>query len=117
MRLAFKLALEGDGTSGPMGVKTITKHLNERRIFTRDGGRWGIGTVHRMLTRHTYAGRHQVNKRGKTKELKPVDEVIAVEVPPIIDQAMFDTVQAHLKARSPKVAHPQVVGGPTLLTA
>ncbi len=116
VRLAFKLALEGDGTSGPMGVKTITKHLNERRIFTRDGGRWGIGTVHRMLTRPTYAGRHEFNKRGKSKELKPAEEVIAVEVPAIIDQAMFDAVQAHLKARSPKVAHPQVVGGPTLLT-
>ena len=116
VRLAFKLALEGDGTSGPMGVKTITKHLNERRICTRDGGRWGIGTVHRMLTRATYAGRHEFNKRGKSKELKPADEVIAVEVPPIIDQATFDAVQAHLKSRSPKVAHPQVVGGPTLLT-
>jgi DNA invertase Pin-like site-specific DNA recombinase len=116
VRLAFRLALEGDGTSGPMGVKTITKHLNERRIFTRDGGRWGIGTVHRMLTRPTYAGRHEFNKRGKTKELKPADEVIVVEVPPIIDQATFDAVQAHLKSRSPKIAHPQVVGGPTLLT-
>lgn len=116
VRLAFKLALEGDGTTGPMGVKTITKHLNERRIFTRDGGRWGIGTVHRLLTRPTYAGRHEFNKRGKNKELKPAEEVIAVEVPAIIDQATFDAVQAHLKARSPKVAHPQVVGGPTLLT-
>jgi hypothetical protein len=100
VRLAFELALEGDGTSGPMGVKTITKHLNERRIFTRDGGRWGIGTVHRMLTRATYAGRHEFNKRGKSKELKPATEVIAVEVPAIIDQAMFDAMQAHLKARS-----------------
>jgi DNA invertase Pin-like site-specific DNA recombinase len=116
VRLAFKLALEGDGTSGPMGVKTITKYLNERRIFTRDGGRWGIGTVHRLLTRPTYVGRHEFNKRGKSKELKPAQEVIPVEVPPIIDQATFDAVQAHLKARSPKVQHPQVVGGPTLLT-
>ena len=116
VRLAFKLALEGDGTSGPMGVKSITKHLNERRIFTRDGGRWGIGTVHRMLTRPTYIGRHEFNKRGKSKELKPAEEVIAVEVPAIIDQATFDAVQAHFKARNPKVAHPQVVGGPTLLT-
>jgi len=97
VRLAFKLALEGDGTSGPMGIKTITKHLNERRIFTRDGGRCGIGTVHRMLTRAPYAGRHEFNKRGKSKELKPATEVIAVEVPAIIDQAMFDAMQAHLK--------------------
>ena len=116
VRLIYRLALEGDGTSGPMGVKSITKHLNERRIFTRDGGRWGIGTVHRLLTRPTYAGRHEFNKRGKSKELKPAIEVIPVEVPPIIDQATFDAVQALLKARSPKVAHPQVVGGPTLLT-
>jgi hypothetical protein len=28
----------------------------------------------------------------------------------------FDAVQAHVKASNPKVTHPQVVGGPTLLT-
>ncbi|MDP1730308.1 MAG: recombinase family protein [Devosia sp.] len=116
VRLAFRLALEGDGANGPMGVKSITKYLNERRIFTRDGGRWGIGTVHRLLTRQTYIGRHEFNKRGKTKELKPADEVIPVAVPPIIDQVTFDTVQARMKARNPKVTPPQVVGGPTLLT-
>ncbi len=116
VRLAFQLALEGDGASGPMGVKQITSHLNARHIFTRDGGRWGIGTVHRLLTRPTYIGRHEFNKRGKTKELKPADEVIPVEVPPIIDQATFDAVQARMKARNPKVTPPQVVGGPTLLT-
>ena len=54
-----KLALEGDGTSGPMGVKAIVKHLNARRIFTRDGGRWGVGQLHRLLTQPTYIGRHE----------------------------------------------------------
>jgi site-specific DNA recombinase len=116
VRLAFRLALEGDDTSGPMGVKAITKYLNERRIYTRDGGRWGIGTVHGMLTRPTYIGRHEFNKRSKSKALKPADEVIPVAVPPIIDQATFNAVQARMKARNPKVTPPQVVGGPTLLT-
>ncbi|QYU69814.1 protein translocase subunit SecF [Leptolyngbya sp. 15MV] len=116
VRLAFRLALEGDGRSGPMGVKAITKHLNEHRIFTRDGGRWGIGTVHRMLTRQTYIGRHEFNRRTKNGDNKPDEEVIPVAVPPIIDQAVFDAVQARMKARNPKVAPPQVVGGPTLLT-
>jgi site-specific DNA recombinase len=51
VRLIYCLALEGAGTSGPMGVKNIAAHLNQHRIFTRDGGRWGIGQVHRMLTR------------------------------------------------------------------
>ena len=40
LRLIFRLAREGDGTSGPMGVKSITKHLNATGISTRDGGRW-----------------------------------------------------------------------------
>jgi hypothetical protein len=38
VRLIYRLALEGDGTSGPLGVKNITAHLNAHRIFTRDGG-------------------------------------------------------------------------------
>ncbi len=116
VRLAFKLALEGDGVSGRMGVKSIVKHLNERKIYTRSGGRWGVGAVHRILTRPTYVGRHEFNKRGKTKALKPTDQVIAVPVPPLIDRETFDAVQAHLKSRNPKVAPPQVVGGPTMLT-
>ncbi len=116
VRLIYRLALEGDGTSGPMGVKNITAHLNRQRLFTRDGGRWGIGQVHRILTRATYIGRHEFNKRAKSKELKPVSEVIAVAVPPLIDQATFDAVQAHLRARNPKVTPARVVSGPTLLT-
>ena len=116
VRLTFRLALEGDGTSGPMGVKAIASHLNAQRIFTRDGGRWGIGTVHRLLTRPTYIGRHEFNKRNKSGKLNPVEDVIPVAVPSIIDQATFDTVQARMKARNPKVTPPQVVGGPTLLT-
>ncbi len=65
VRLIYRLALEGDGTSEPIGVKNITAHLNRQRIFTRDGGRWGIGQVHRILTRATYIGRHEFNKRAK----------------------------------------------------
>jgi DNA invertase Pin-like site-specific DNA recombinase len=116
VRLIYRLALEGDGTSGPMGVKYITGHLNRQQIFTRDGGRWGIGQVHRILTRTTYIGRHEFNKRSKAKELKPASEIVTVEVPPLIDQATFDAVQAHLRARNPKVTPARVVSGPTLLT-
>jgi site-specific DNA recombinase len=116
VRLIYRLALEGDGTSGPMGIKNITAYLSSRRIFTRDGGRWGIGQFHRILTRRTYVGEHEFNKRSKSKELKPVSEVVMVAVPPIIDQATFDAVQAHLRSRNPKVTPARVVSGPTLLT-
>ncbi len=113
VRLIYRLALEGDG---PLGVKSITSYLNDRRIFTRDGGRWGIGQVHRILTRPTYVGRHEFNKRAKNKTLKPASEIVTVEVPPLIDQATFDAVQAHLRARNPKVTPARIVSGPTLLT-
>ena len=96
VRLIYRLALEGDGANGPMGVKNIASHLNSRRIFTRDGGRWGIGQVHRILTRPTYIGRHEFNKRCKTQGAQAGQRDSPVEVPPLIDQATFDAVQAHL---------------------
>ena len=82
VRLIFRLAREGDGTLGPMGVKKITKHLNATGIRTRDGGRWGIGAVHKVLTRTTYIGRHRFNTRfWKTRERKPDTEVVEMAVP------------------------------------
>ena len=116
VRLIYRLALEGDGTTGQMGVKNIVSYLNSRRIFTRDGGRWGIGQVHRILTRRTYMGEHEFNKRTKTKELKPKTEVVVVPVPPIIDEETFEAVQKLLKARNPKVMPARVISGPTMLT-
>ena len=116
VRLIYRLALEGDGTTGQMGVKNIVSYLNSRHIFTRDGGRWGIGQVHRILTRRTYMGEHEFNKRSKTKELKPVSEIVTVPVPPIIGKETFDAVQARLKARNPKVMPARVISGPTMFT-
>ena len=117
VRLIFRLAWEGDGTSGAMGVKSITKHLNAAGIRTRDGGRWGIDAVHKVLTRTTYIGRHRFNtKFWKTRERKPETEVIEMAVPPIIEVAEFEAVQALLKSRSPALTAPRIVSGPTLLT-
>ncbi len=102
VRLIFRLAREGDGVSGPMGVKSITKHLNVAGIRTRDGGRWGIGAVHKVLTRTTYVGRHRFNTRfWKTRQRKSEMEVVEMAVPPIIDAAEFEAVQTLLKSRSP----------------
>jgi site-specific DNA recombinase len=62
VRLIFRLAVQGDGERGPMGIKSITTYLNERGIHTRDGGRWGIASVHKILTNTSYVGRHRFNK-------------------------------------------------------
>ena len=117
VRLIYRLAREGNGSSGPMGVKSIAKHLNESGIRTRDGGRWGVDAVHKVLIRTTYIGRHRFNtKHWKTRERKPEAEVVEMAVPPIIDTAEFEAVQTLLKTRSPALSAPRVVSGPTLLT-
>jgi hypothetical protein len=117
VRLIYRLFLEGDGTTGPMGVKAITCYLNERRIFTRDGGRWGLAQIHAILTRTTYIGEHRFNTRShKDREKKPESEVAIMACPPLIDRKTFDAVQARLKARDPRMTPARVTSGPTLLT-
>ena len=117
VRLIYRLFLEGDGISGPKGVKAITTYLNERRMFTRDGGKWGLAQIHAILTRTTYIGEHRFNTRSfKNREKKPESEVAIMAVPPLIDRDTFDAVQARLKSRNPMVVPARVTSGPTLLT-
>jgi site-specific DNA recombinase len=93
VRLIFHLAREGHDSSGPMGVKSIAKHLDAAGIRTRDGGRWDVGAVHNAPTRTTYIGRHWFNTRfWKTRECKPDAEVVEMAAPPIIDAAEFEAV-------------------------
>lgn len=117
VRLMFRLAHKGNGTSGPMGVKALTCHLNEHGYRTRRGARWGIGPLHKLLTSTTYKGEYRFNRKvWKTREEKPAAEQILVPVEPIVEPAVFDAVQARLKSRNPKTVAPRVVTGPILLT-
>ena len=61
VRRIFGLFLDGDGGSGPMGVKAIAVWLNNRGYRTRGGATWGLGPVHAMLTNPVYAGRMRFN--------------------------------------------------------
>jgi len=80
------ILLTDDSVACPMGVKAITCHLNERRIFTRDGGRWGLAQIHAILTCTTYIGEHRFNTRShKDREKKPESEVVSMAVLPLID--------------------------------
>lgn len=113
VRLVYRLFLEGDGTSGAMGVKSIASYLNERRFFTRDGGRSGLAQIHAILTRTTYIGEHRFNARfHKNRVKKPESEVAIMAVPPLIDRETFDAVQARLKSRRPLVTPARVTSGP-----
>lgn len=117
IRLIFRWYAQGDGRSGPIGVKEITKRLNSEGYRTKRAARFGVGTLHGILTNSIYAGEWIFNRRdSKTLKQKPATEHIVVQVPAIIPRAEFDAVQAQLKARSPRVESPRVITGPILLT-
>ena len=92
--LIFPLAREVDDSSRPMGVRSIVASTSAAGIPTRDGGRWGCGAVHKVLTRTTYIGRHRLNtKVWKTPERKPDAEVVEISVPPIVAASDFEAAQ------------------------
>jgi site-specific DNA recombinase len=116
IRLIYRLALNGRDNTGPMGVKAIAVYLNAQGLSTRDGGRWGLSSVHYVLTVPTYIGEHHFNKRAsKTGEFKDEDEHVVIAVPPIITREQFEAVQRNMARRRPTTAHSQAYGGPTLL--
>ena len=117
VRLIFDLYAHGDGRSGPMGVKEVTKYLNAKGHWTRLGGRFGVGPVHGILTNPVYIGSWSFNKRNsKTRQAKPQSEIISIEVPAIIDRITFDKVQKTLQAKNPRANPPRAVTGPILPT-
>jgi hypothetical protein len=100
-----------------LGIKEVVKTLNARGIRTRLGARFGLGPVHKILTNPIYIGEWRFNRRhAKTGREKPTTEVIAVDVPPIIEHQAFDEVRRALKARNPRTTPPRVTTGPILLT-
>jgi len=117
VRLMFRLFLEGDGGSGPMGVKAIAVWLNERGYRARGGATWGLGPIHAMLSHPVYAGRMPFNRmEARSGRRKLESEQVFAQVPEIIEPQVFEQVQSLLKARNPRVTAPRVVTGPVLLT-
>ena len=117
VRLMFKLFLEGDNGSGPMGIKAMVSWLNAHGYRTRGGASWGVGQMHALLTNPVYSGRRRFNwVEYRTGKRKPESEIIYSDVPAIIGQESFDRVQTSLKARNPRVVSPRVITGPILLT-
>tara|TARA_R110000868_G_scaffold47339_6_gene155380 strand:+ start:582 stop:2192 length:1611 start_codon:yes stop_codon:yes gene_type:complete len=117
VRLAFKLYLEGDGKTGPIGIKKIVEYLNGKGYRLRRGGKFNVKFVDDLLRRTAYVGQRVFNlKDGKTGRLKPESEQIMVPCPPIVKDAEFNRAQELLTTRNPRKTPPRVVSTPTLLT-
>jgi site-specific DNA recombinase len=117
VRLIYKLYVYGDGTSGALGVKEVTKWLNRNGYRTRRGETFGVAAVHKILTNTVYIGEWRFNvTSSRTRQRKPDDEVVRIAVPAIIEHRLFEEVQRQLQARSPRVVAPRLTTGPILLT-
>ena len=116
VELIFRLYLEGDGTSEPLGIDAITKWLRARG-YTHRSQEFHTGLIYAMLTRETYAGRHYYGCRNsRTGEKRPREEWIEVKVPAILTEDRFQAVQQRLKARNPHISAPRSHTSPVLLS-
>ncbi|MEW6397467.1 MAG: recombinase family protein [Pseudomonadota bacterium] len=118
IRLMFRLYLEGDGNTGPLGVKETTKWLNSHGYRTRRGSTFGVGPVHKILTNTCYAtGLWVYGKRdSRNGGLNDPSTVVEIPIPALIELAIFDRVQAKLSNNNPRTTAPRIVNGPSLLT-
>ena len=117
VRLIFRLYAEGDGNSGPLGVKETTNWLNRHGYRTRRGAHFGVGPLHRILKSDFYAtGKWQYGIRNsRTGTLHDPTSVIEIPIPTILPLELFERVQRRLAQNRPRVTPPRVVNGPTLL--
>lgn len=117
VQLIFKLLQGGHEGQRPLGVKAVATWLNERGYRTRQGGMWGLGPLHKLVTNPVYGGRWRFNYvEARTGRRKSDAEQIHADAPAIIEPVVFEAVQQLLKDRNPRVASPRAVTGPILLT-
>jgi DNA invertase Pin-like site-specific DNA recombinase len=117
VQLIFKLLQGGYDGQGPKGLKAIATWLNGQGYRTRQGGLWGIGALHQLVTNPVYGGRWRFNKvESRTGKRKSDAEHIYSAAPAIIEPAAFEVVQQVLKKRNPRIEAPRAVTGPILLT-
>jgi len=95
-----------------ISVHQATKRLNASPWKPRGRGLWRYSTVRKMLTNEAYYGKGYYNRtrpvdsaradhpfeksRNTTRELRPREEWIPIDVPALIDKETFDQVQEQL---------------------
>lgn len=117
IKLIFRLAVEGDGDSGPMGIKLIGEYLNTRGFKNANGGPFYTSQVHAILSRTAYMGVHYYNQNdSRTRRPRPREEWVETATPIVIPPETFALVQSRLKARSPQKVAARRTNNPVLLS-
>lgn len=111
----YTMAVYGDGTSAPMGVKSIVRSINADGYRTRAGSRWSVQGVHRMLTNSAYYGDYFWGVSQIEHQFQEKQEALLLKVPFIISRADFDKVQEMLEQRNPQMGGAKLISSPLLL--
>lgn len=105
VRLIFQWYVTGDETGQLLSAGKIARRLSEMRIptpgetnagyhRTRDSGMWHSYTVLDIIAREAYAGIWRFGVRiGPTRNKRPKEEWIEIEVPALVDRADWETAQ------------------------
>jgi len=111
----------GDQLDGkPLSLAQIARNLNESGVETRSrsksddrtrfriGDKWRISAIKNILTKKTYIGKWQYGKtytdeNGKVLE-RDNDDILELNVPPIISAELWKSVQNRIQAKKKKRA-------------
>ncbi len=109
-------ALYLSGTEGiPMGTKAIASYLNAQSISMR-GRPWRIQKVQEVLADTCYMGCFYFNRTdSRTKKPNPRSEWIAVEVPAIVSESVYERVAQRRAHCNPKMHAPRALSSPAPL--
>ncbi len=117
VHLIFKLYVNGDGKSGPMGIKKITSYLNVHGLRKPSGKDFAVSTVGMILRNAAYIGQHYFNKMdSRAKKEHPREEWVPVAMPPLIDENTFYAAQERLSQSNPRKTAPRITSSNVLLT-
>jgi len=116
VQLIFKLYLEGDGTSGRLGIKKIVNYLNERGDKYK-GRPFYTSHVATVLNNEGYTGTYWYNRTdAKARVARPREEWIGIPVPELITPEDFQRVQVMLHENLPSRSPPRINASRVLLT-
>lgn len=113
IRMIFDLYTSGENDSSPLSINGITRKLTTLNIPTpsdvnkypgkkkKPWGQWSSATVNKIIRNKTYVGEWLYGKSGHYPkngrwERKPDDNLLAVEVPPIIQEDVWHIAQERL---------------------
>jgi DNA invertase Pin-like site-specific DNA recombinase len=117
VRQMFRLYVNGDGTTAPIGVKAIATYLNARGYKQRRGRLFNNKFVQECLREHAYVGTYYFNRvNTRAREARPENEWVAMACPTILDVAVFDAAQGLLDRRNPRKTPGRGVKNPILLS-